>query len=99
MSGPDERLYVVTYDIRDPKRWRRVYRLLQGYGSWLQLSVFQCRLSRRRLVELRAALDERIHHGEDHVLILDLGPAERVELRVDSLGRSFEPVRREPLII
>ncbi len=99
MSGPDERLYVVTYDIRDAKRWRRVYRLLQGYGSWLQLSVFQCRLSRRRLVELRAALDERIHHGEDHVLILDLGPAERVELRVDSLGRSFEPVRREPLII
>ncbi len=95
----DERLYVVTYDIRDPKRWRRVYRLLQGYGAWLQLSVFRCRLSRRRLVELRAALAERIHHGEDHVLLLDLGPAERVELRVDSLGRSFEPVRREPVIV
>lgn len=99
MSDRDERLYVVTYDIADPKRWRRVYRLLQGYGSWLQLSVFQCRLSRRRLVELRASLEERIRREEDHVLILDLGPAERVELRVDSLGRSYEPVKREPIIV
>ncbi len=99
MSDRTERLYVVTYDIADPKRWRRVYRLLQGYGSWLQLSVFQCRLSRRRLVELRASLEERIRREEDHVLILDLGPAERVELRVDSLGRSYEPVKREPIIV
>ncbi len=97
MNG--ERLYVVTYDIRDPKRWRRVYRLLQGYGAWLQLSVFQCRLSRKRLIELRAALEERIRGSEDHVLILDLGPAERVELRVESLGRSFQPVKREPVVV
>ncbi len=95
----DARLYVVTYDIHDPKRWRRVFRLMQGYGEWLQLSVFQCRLSRRRHVELVAALSELIHHKEDHVLLLDLGDADRVELRVISLGRTFEPVVREPVIV
>ncbi|MGZ8155153.1 MAG: CRISPR-associated endonuclease Cas2 [Burkholderiales bacterium] len=28
-----EHLYIVTYDIRDEKRWRRVFRLMKGYGE------------------------------------------------------------------
>lgn len=95
----EERLFVVAYDIADPRRWRRVYRFLSGYGEWLQLSVFQCRLDRRRLVLLEAGLRERIHARDDHVLLLDLGPADRVQPRVRSLGRSFAPVRREPVIV
>jgi CRISPR-associated protein Cas2 len=98
-TAADTRLYVVAYDIREPKRWRRVFRTMHGYGEWLQLSVFQCRLSRRRQVELTAALDALIHHQEDHVLILDLGDADRVDLRVTSLGNAFAPVTREPLIV
>jgi CRISPR-associated protein Cas2 len=35
----DARLYVVAYDIRDPKRWRQVFKAMHGYGEWLQLSV------------------------------------------------------------
>lgn len=95
----DERLYIVTYDIANPRRWRRVFKLMHGYGDWLQLSVFQCRLTARRRVELAAALNDLIHHGEDHVLLLDLGGADRVELRVTSLGKSFAPVAREPIIV
>ena len=45
--GAGENLYIVAYDIADPRRWRRVFRLMNGYGEWLQLSVFQCRLNRR----------------------------------------------------
>lgn len=95
----DERLYIVAYDISDPRRWRRVYRLLQGYGEWLQLSVFQCRLSKKRMIELRAGLEERIRREEDHVLVLDLGPADRVDLRVQSLGKSFVAVQKESVIV
>lgn len=96
----DERLYIVTYDIGEPKRWRAVFKLMHGYGQWVQLSVFQCRLSRRRHAEMVAMLDQIIHHADDHVLVIDLGPAERVEPRVVSLGkRSFEPVVREPVIV
>ena len=50
----DEHLYVVTYDIRDPRRWRRIFRIMKGYGEWVQLSVFQCRLNRQRHAELIA---------------------------------------------
>lgn len=95
-----ERLYIVTYDISDPKRWRAIFKLMNGYGEWLQLSVFQCRLSRQRHAELVATLDEIIHHREDHILMLDLGAVDNVSPRVISLGKaSFEPVTREPIIV
>jgi CRISPR-associated protein Cas2 len=95
----DEHLYVITYDIRDQKRWRAVFKLMKGYGDWLQLSVFQCRLSRKRHAELLATLDELIKHEFDHVLMLDLGPADKVVPRVVSLGKVFEPVRREVVVV
>lgn len=94
-----ERLYVVAYDIADPKRWRRVFRTMKGYGRWLQLSVFQCRLSGRRRADLGAALERLIHHGEDHVIILDLGLADEVDPRVESIGRSFTPIAREAIVV
>ena len=29
----DERLFIVTYDISHPKRWRRVFKAMHGYGN------------------------------------------------------------------
>jgi len=53
-------LYLVTYDICDPKRLRKVYRLMRGYGDhlprwWLEMSPVPfsiCRLMRRHLPAL-----------------------------------------------
>ncbi len=95
----DEHLYIVSYDIADQKRWRRIFKLMKGYGEWLQYSVFQCRLSRRRQAELVALLDGILHHKEDHVVLVDIGPADAVKPRVVSLGKVFEPVAREPTIV
>jgi CRISPR-associated protein Cas2 len=95
----EERLYIVAYDISDDRRWRRVYKLMKGYGRWLQLSVFQCRLTARRRAEMARRLEELIHGRDDHVLILDLGSAEKVELRVESLGKTFESVKRTAVVI
>ena len=30
----DERLYIVSYDISNDRRWRRVFKLMRGYGQW-----------------------------------------------------------------
>lgn len=95
----DERLYVVTYDIGDDKRWRRVFKLMNGYGRWLQLSVFQCRLTARRRAKMARRLEEIIRNDSDHVLILDLGPADKIDPRVESLGKSFQPVKRSAVVI
>lgn len=95
----DDHIYLVTYDIADDRRWRRVFKIMNGYGEWLQLSVFQCRMSDRRRAELIHLLDGAIHHGEDHILIMDIGPADRVMPRVTSLGKDFSPVTRDPIIV
>lgn len=95
----EEHLYMVVYDIGDEKRWRRVFRLMKGFGEWVQLSVFQCRLTAQQHAELIALLDGIIHHSYDHVVSLDLGPAERVVPRVVSLGKTFAPISREPVIV
>ena len=95
----DEHIFIVTYDIGEPRRWRRLFKLMNGYGEWLQLSVFQCRLTRRRRIELAAAISEVINHNQDHVLILDLGSVDRVELRVESMGKTYAPVSREAIIV
>lgn len=94
-----EHLYIVAYDISDSKRWRRIFKIMNGYGEWLQLSVFQCRLSPRRHAEMIQLLDGIIHHDDDHIVVMDLGPADTVEPRVTSLGKTFEAVAREPTIV
>jgi CRISPR-associated protein Cas2 len=95
----NDRLYIVTYDISDPRRWRRVFRVMRGYGDWLQLSVFQCRLSRRRRAELETRLRELIKSGEDHVLLIDVGPADKIELAVASLGKTVAKIERRAVVI
>lgn len=69
--------YVICYDIGDPKRWRRVYKLINGYGDRLQYSVFRCRLTIRQMECLRWEL-EKLMSSEDRLLILGLcEPCER----------------------
>ncbi len=97
---PDEHLYIVTYDIADPRRWRAIFRLMHGFGDWLQLSVFQCRMTRLRHAELLVRLQSTISSSEDHVIVIDIGPADRCEPRVHSIGKGhFEPIERKPVIV
>jgi len=95
----DERAYIVTYDISDTKRWRRVFRTMNGFGEWLRLPVFQCRLSRRRRAELETRLRELVKVGEDHVLVIDIGPADRTDIAVMSIGKAFSTIERQAVVI
>ncbi|MCY4484392.1 MAG: CRISPR-associated endonuclease Cas2 [Spirochaetaceae bacterium] len=95
----DEHLYIVAYDIADPRRWRKVFKLMNGYGAWVQLSVFQCRMNRRRQAQLLARLDRLIDHKADHVVLVDVGVADTTNPRVTSLGKPFHPLKREPVIV
>ncbi len=92
-------MYIVTYDIADNRRWRRVFKTMHGFGEWLQLSVFQCRLSRRRRAELETRLRELVKVGEDHVLLIDAGPADKTDLAVASIGKTFARIERQATVI
>jgi len=66
--------HLVSYDVSDPRRLRLVHRLLRGYGDSVQYSVFVCDLARQERFELMHRLSELIHHKEDRVMLVDLGP-------------------------
>ncbi|MGD0679170.1 MAG: CRISPR-associated endonuclease Cas2 [Polyangiaceae bacterium] len=92
--------YIVTYDISDPKRLRKVFRVMKGYGEHVQLSVFRCELTQRAMVELRARLGEVIHHGHDQVLFVDVGPEEgRGNTSISAMGRAYKPPERCALVV
>ncbi len=91
--------YLVTYDVVDDRRRGRIHDVLRDFGDRLQYSVFRCDLGPRELVRLRELLHEAVHHTEDQVLFVDLGPAEsRLPDRVEVLGRAVAPIRRARIV-
>jgi CRISPR-associated protein Cas2 len=92
--------YIVTYDIANPTRLRKVFRLLKGYGQHLQLSVFRCDLTKMTLAKMKAELNEVIHAQEDQVLIIDVGPTEgRGEEVFESIGKAYVDDGRKPNVV
>lgn len=63
--------YLICYDVREPRRLRQTYKLLKGYGSSLQYSIFRCRLNHRQLERLRWEL-EKLLDAEDGLMIVGL---------------------------
>lgn len=70
------RCYLVCYDIRDPKRWRQVFKIMHGYGEHWQYSVFFCVLKEIDRVRMQTQLEEAMDQKADEVMIVDLGPDE-----------------------
>ncbi|MGE4000888.1 MAG: CRISPR-associated endonuclease Cas2, partial [Planctomycetaceae bacterium] len=63
--------HLIAYDVRDPKRLRRVAKKLEAYGSRVQDSIFRCRLDRPGLEKLRWELAE-IMDPADSLLVMPI---------------------------
>jgi len=95
----ERRHYLVTYDISDDRRRNEVFRTLHAYGDHTQYSVFFCEMNGRELAEMRGRIRAAIHHGEDQVLIVDLGRAARPLMEgLQVIGRGYEPPVRTVVI-
>jgi len=94
------RACIVSYDISDPKRWRRVYRTMRGFGQHLQLSVFSCDLTRSQRIRMIAALETAIDATRDQVLVIDLGPsAARPIHQIEVVGRPVTVQERGSVVV
>jgi CRISPR-associated protein Cas2 len=92
--------YIVAYDISDEKRLRMVFKTMRGYGDHLQYSVFECQLTPSDLVRLSAELGDIIHHDEDQVLFICLGPSEgRGDRVITALGRPYTSVDSPCIVV
>jgi CRISPR-associated protein Cas2 len=85
--GEEKHWHLVCYDIRDPKRWAKAYKILKGCGDHLQLSIFRVEMNKTQLESLRWKLG-KILKEEDSLMIARLcsGCAQRV---IDSRGEDF----------
>lgn len=91
---------LVCYDICDAKRLRAVFKTMRDYGDHLQYSVFECPWTPSDLARCRHALGKIIHHGEDQVLFVDLGPTEgRGDRVITALGNPYAPIDAPCIVI
>jgi CRISPR-associated protein Cas2 len=89
--------YIVSYDISDPKRLRRVATACEDYGVRKQYSVFLCRLSATDFVRLRSRLYDVIHLEQDQVLFIPL--CGKCVAMIEALGRPTEPAKARDVIV
>ncbi len=66
--------FLVSYDISDAKRLRRVHKTIKDFGWPMQYSVFICDLDPVEMLMLKQEVSSIIHHGEDSVAFVNLGP-------------------------
>ena len=79
--------YIVCYDVADPKRLRRVFKVCKDFGQHIQFSVFECDLTPSEKLQFEEKLGDEIKREEDQVLFIRLGPAEqRGQREITALG-------------
>ena len=45
------------------------------------------------------SLTDLVNAAEDHVVIIDIGPAENITIKVESIGRPFRPIERTAIVV
>lgn len=99
-SSAVRRIYLITYDVCDPKRLRQTFKCLKNWGDHLQYSVFECHLTPTDLIRCKAELAEIIHHGEDQVLVVDLGSVEnRSDDLVQAIGKPYSDMAAPCIVV
>lgn len=93
-------LYIVAYDISDPKRLRKIFRTMRGFGTRIQYSIFYCYLSNKELVLLNTYIDDIIDHNVDRVMIINIGIDNGdAEKRIEFLGQKTKIKDHEAIIV
>jgi len=63
--------FLISYDVRNEKRLRKVAQIMEGHGQRIQYSVFRAHLSDRGLERLRWELG-KVMDSKDGLLIMEL---------------------------
>ncbi len=87
MARGKSRLYLICYDIANPKRLARVHRYLKQFAIPLQYSVFIARVTPTMLDRYFSEISQLIELREDDVRAYPLPQ----KLHIDHLGRQMLP--------
>lgn len=101
MTTQRQHWYLIAYDVRDPKRLRRVHYHIRKHAFALQESVFLVRTDQRGLAALEDQLRKLVDPRTDDLRRYPVtGPAAlwtagRQEARLDGLHDAATPTARE----
>lgn len=71
-------LFLIAYDICKPQRLNRVRKVLKGYSTGGQKSVFECFLTQGELKKITEIIKKIINPEEDRVHIINLDARSKV---------------------
>lgn len=81
---PRREPYIIAYDISDPKRQHRIRKLLRGYSTGGQKSLFECWLTAGEYNRIQQTLADQLHPETDRLHIFHI--TENTEARL--LGKA-----------
>lgn len=83
-------LYLVAYDITDPRRLSKVHNVIKNFSTGGQKSVYECFLTNGELITMLKYLGKVINIKEDrlHIFVMD------GRSRTHTLGIAIQP--RDP---
>jgi CRISPR-associated protein Cas2 len=87
-------LIIVSYDITDDQKRARVAKILKDYGSRVQYSVFECRISEKQLDDLKNRLTKAIDLKEDSIRFYSL--CQECIKKIILIGESNAPSEDPP---
>src|SRR5437867_1869580 len=84
---------VISYDVVEDKRRTKVLKLLKGYGTHVQYSVFECELTPPQFLVVKRDLGALIDQHTDSVRFYQLDTAGVRRIKVEGIGRvSVDPL-------
>ncbi len=92
-----ERTYLIMYDIRDPKRLRKIHKICKQYGLPQQYSVFEARMTQRKFLRFLREVQPIIKQNEDQLVCMPICAQCRQQIKV--IGQSWDFTHEEACII
>ena len=78
--------YVISYDIPDNQRRNQLAKVLKGFGSRVQYSVFEAHLTRSQFEQMKQAVNSVINSEKDAVRYYSLCRACVGHIEVPAVG-------------
>lgn len=92
---PHRTPYIIAYDISCPKRQHRIRKLLRGYSTGGQKSLFECWLSNKELHNIQQTLRDKLQPDTDRLHIFHI--TEQTQARL--LGKAKALANQTLMII
>ena len=77
---------IVSYDIADEERLRKIAKIMEDYGFRVLYSVFECYINRSLFEEMKTKVEKLIDHLEDSMIYYFL--CEHCREKIEHIGRT-----------